>query len=46
VAEKVPVLAIPNKRPEGPCKNTNLQLDALDEALSFLTGAVNKAEDH
>ncbi len=37
VAEKIPVLAIPNKRPEGPCKNTHLQLADLDEALNFIT---------
>ncbi len=43
VAEKIPVLAIPNKRPEGPCKNTNLQLDALDDALSFITATTSKA---
>lgn len=36
VAEKVPVLAIPNKRPEGPCKNTYLQLEKLEEALTFI----------
>lgn len=43
VAEKIPVLAIPNKRPEGPCKNTHLQLDALDDALSFITARTSKA---
>ncbi len=36
VAEKIHVLAIPNKRPEGPCKNTNVQLDAFDSALKFI----------
>jgi len=36
VAEKVHVLAIPNLRPEGPCKNTHLSLDAFDEALHFI----------
>ena len=39
VAEKIPVLAIPNKRPEGPCKNTCLQLEDLDEALQFIINA-------
>jgi hypothetical protein len=43
VAEKIPVLAIPNKRPEGPCKNTHLQLDDLDDALSFITARTSKA---
>ncbi len=42
VAEKIPVLAIPNKRPEGPCKNTHLHLDALDDALKFITGRTGK----
>jgi hypothetical protein len=46
VAEKIPVLAIPNKRPEGPCKNTHLQLDALDDALSFITARTGKATNH
>jgi hypothetical protein len=37
VAENIPVLAIPNKRPEGPCKNTDVYLEELDEALKFIT---------
>jgi hypothetical protein len=37
VAENIPVLAIPNKRPEGPCKNTDIYLDELDETLKFIT---------
>jgi hypothetical protein len=36
VADKIPVLAIPNKRPEGPCKNTHFQLSELEDALRFL----------
>lgn len=36
VAERIPILAIPNKRPEGPCKNTHLHLAELDEALDFI----------
>lgn len=42
VAEKIPVLAVPNKRPEGPCKNTHLHLDALDDALKFITCMTGK----
>ena len=42
VAEKVPVLAIPNKRPEGPCKNTEVYLDELDETLRFINDRRNK----
>jgi len=36
VSEKVPVLAIPNKRPEGPCKNTCLQIEKFEEILKFI----------
>ncbi len=42
VAEKIPVLAIPNKRPEGPCKNTDVYLDELDETLKFIIEKRNK----
>ena len=42
VAEKIPVLAIPNKRPEGPCKNTEVYLDELDEILKFIIERKNK----
>jgi len=37
VAEKVPVLAVPNKRPEGPCKNTDIRMAELEDALAFIT---------
>ncbi|MCK5287259.1 MAG: DUF116 domain-containing protein [Thermodesulfovibrionia bacterium] len=36
VAEKIPVIAIPNKRPEGPCKNTHVLLEELEEVLEFI----------
>jgi hypothetical protein len=36
VAEKIPVLAIANKRPEGPCKNTDFSTEELEEALEFI----------
>ncbi|MDA8324799.1 MAG: DUF116 domain-containing protein [Nitrospiraceae bacterium] len=36
VAEKVPVLAIPNERPEGPCKNTSIPIDEFKEAIIFI----------
>ncbi len=36
VADKIPVIAVPNKRPEGPCKNTDFALNELDEALETL----------
>jgi hypothetical protein len=37
VAEKVPVLAVTNRRPEGPCKNTDIRMADLEEALAFIT---------
>jgi uncharacterized protein len=43
VADKIPVLAIPNKRPEGPCKNTYLHLGELDDALQFINARKSKA---
>jgi len=35
VALRVPVIGIPNKRPEGPCKNTLVDLKEFKEALEF-----------
>lgn len=36
VAERIPVLAIPNRRPDGPCRNTDFSLAELDEALQCI----------
>ena len=36
VADRIPVFAIANKRPQGPCKNTQLPIEELDKALNFL----------
>lgn len=36
VAKKIPVLAVTNRRPEGPCKNTCLHEDQFEEAFSFI----------
>jgi hypothetical protein len=33
VAPKIPVIAIPNKRPEGPCKNTFIDTENLKAAI-------------
>ncbi len=33
VAPKIPVIAIPNKRPEGPCKNTYINIETLATAI-------------
>lgn len=41
VALRVPVIGIPNKRPEGPCKNTLVDLDEFREALEFFEAICN-----
>ncbi len=33
VAPKIPVFAIPNKRPEGPCKNTYINIEAFTNSI-------------
>jgi len=33
VAPRIPVIGIPNKRPEGPCKNTEVAVDDVKEAI-------------
>jgi len=38
IAGKIPVLAIPNKRPQGPCKNTCVPIRQLEEALGLIEG--------
>ncbi len=35
VALHVPVIGIPNKRPEGPCKNTHVDMEQFRQALEF-----------
>lgn len=32
---KIPVIGIPNKRPEGPCKNTSIDVKELEKAVLF-----------
>jgi hypothetical protein len=39
VAHKIPTIGIANKRPEGPCKNTVVDLDDLKKAINIMTGA-------
>ncbi|MDP2982517.1 MAG: DUF116 domain-containing protein [Candidatus Latescibacter sp.] len=38
VASTIPAMGICNKRPEGPCKNTLINLDDLKKAIETLTG--------
>jgi uncharacterized protein len=45
VTERVPVLAIPNRRPEGPCKNTCLQIEKFEEILNFVKARKKMAEE-
>jgi len=33
----IPIIAIPNRRPNGPCKDTNVNLEELEEAIKFMT---------
>lgn len=35
VAGKIPVIGIPNKRPEGPCKNTLIDINELEKTIRF-----------
>ncbi|MDA8090563.1 MAG: DUF116 domain-containing protein [Nitrospiraceae bacterium] len=42
VAEKVPVLAIPNMRPEGPCKNTSVEMEDFRAAVIFIKEELEK----
>ena len=35
VAKKIPVMGIPNRRPEGPCKDTEINVKDVEEALAF-----------
>ncbi|MDA8168874.1 MAG: DUF116 domain-containing protein [Nitrospiraceae bacterium] len=44
VAAKLPVLAIPNRRPEGPCKNTSIPIEEFMEAIAFIKDDIRKAK--
>ncbi len=38
VAPKLPTLGVTNKRPNGPCKNTLIDIGELKKAITTLTG--------
>ena len=38
VAPKIPTIGVTNKRPEGPCKNTLVNMEELKQAIETLTG--------
>ncbi|MDZ7379606.1 MAG: DUF116 domain-containing protein [candidate division KSB1 bacterium] len=35
---KIPIIAIPNRRPEGPCKNTLVDFEEVERAVQFFRG--------
>jgi hypothetical protein len=37
--DKIPIIAIPNLRPEGPCKNTLVDFDEVEKAVRFFLHA-------
>jgi hypothetical protein len=44
---KVRVLAVPNWRPEGPCKNTKVDMEKVKDAIEFIfDGDKNKGLEH
>ncbi|NIM19816.1 MAG: DUF116 domain-containing protein [Candidatus Latescibacteria bacterium] len=38
VAQKIPVIGIPNIRPDGPCKETHIEYSDLEETLTLIYG--------
>lgn len=42
VGNRISLIGIPNERPEGPCKNTLIDMDELIEAIEFYVGPPNK----
>ncbi len=44
VALRIPVIGIPNKRPEGPCKNTYIDMEDFRQALNLFEETREQAE--
>ncbi|BCJ86297.1 DUF116 domain-containing protein [Effusibacillus dendaii] len=42
VGAAIPVIAIANKRPEGPCRNTNIDLPEMESAFRSFLGEVSR----
>ena len=42
VGQKISVIGIPNQRPEGPCRNTRIDMDELIKAIEFYVGKPTK----
>ena len=49
ISDQIPVIGIPNIRPEGLCKNTTIDIHELDEAIKAFLGSdvsiVNSGND-
>jgi len=43
---KIPVIGIPNSRPEGPCKNTVVDFKKIEEAICFFLNIENSMSSH
>jgi hypothetical protein len=46
VGTKFSVIGIPNRRPEGPCRNTNIDMAELIETIEFFVGPPKTAANH
>lgn len=46
VIAKIPVIGIPNQRPEGPCKNTTVDFHEVEEAICFFLGCQSPRSCH
>ncbi len=43
VGQRISVIGIPNERPEGPCRNTHIDMDELIRTIEFYVGEQKKA---
>lgn len=43
VSQKISVIGIPNQRPEGPCRNTRIDMSELTRAIEFYVGQPRQA---
>ena len=43
VSQKISVIGIPNQRPEGPCRNTRIDMGELTRAIEFYVGQPRQA---
>ncbi len=45
VGGRLSIIGIPNKRPHGPCKDTHIDLNALEDAIKFYVGPPRHIEE-